>query len=130
MSASGLTLLPRPEMPTAMQSLADRHLTPPKAPLVAPDGNRTATFRHAVPFQVSASAPPLPLVNPVMSSPTARQFLGDAHATPNRSSASGVAADSAARTVAGAADAGPAAPAAVPSAVVNATSPASVTVRN
>jgi hypothetical protein len=113
-----------------MQSVADRQITRPKAPLVAPDGNRTATFRHAAPCQVSASAPPLPLVNPVMSSPTARQFLGDTHATPNRSSASGVAADAAVRTVAGAADAGPATPAAVPSAVVSATSPASAIVRN
>src|ERR1700678_4122692 len=66
-------------------------------PEVAPFGSLTATVRHAVPFQVSASGPPAPF-SALWSKPTAMQFLAVTQDTLSSSRAPGGEAADADRT--------------------------------
>jgi hypothetical protein len=68
--------------------------TPNSSPEVAPAGSRIRAIFQVLPFHFSASGPPVPRYA-LPSRPTATQFFGDTHDTPNSSFAGGVAAGTA-----------------------------------
>ena len=83
-SASSCALLPLPYAPTATHHVADRQARCDRAPNVEPAGNRTGTVRQRFPFQISASGWPVAeLAGLARLTPTARQWVAEAHHTPD-----------------------------------------------